>query len=63
MINSYYISKYHSLQYPEWERRITLERSRRLKFGIFIDTGTDGFIDDKVSEITYNVAYFGDVGM
>lgn len=55
--NSYYISKYHYLQYPEWECRIALERSRRLKSGLFIDTGTDGCIDDKVSEIACNVVY------
>ena len=57
MINPYYISKHHCLQYPEWERRIALERSRRLKSRLFIDTGTDGCIDDKVSEIACNVAY------
>ena len=55
--NPYYISKHHCLQYPEWERIIALERSRRLKSGLFIDTGTDGCIDDKVSEIACNVAY------
>lgn len=55
--NSYYISKYHSLQYPEFERRIALERSRRLKSGLFIDTGIDECIDDKVPEIACNVAY------
>lgn len=57
MTNSYYISKHHCLQYPEWERRIALERSRRLKSGLFINTGTDECIDDKVSEIACNVAY------
>ena len=57
MTNPYYISKHHCLQYPEWERRIALERSRRLKSGLFIDAGTDGYIDDKVSEIACNVAY------
>ena len=57
MTNPYYISKHHCLQYPEWKRRIALERSRRLKSGLFIDTGTDGCIDDKVSEIACNVAY------
>ena len=57
MTNPYYISKHHCLQYPEWERRIALERSRSLKFGLFIDKGTDGCIDDKVSEIACNVAY------
>ena len=53
----YYISKHHCLQYPEWDRRIAIERSRRLKSGIFIDIGTDGYIDDKVSEIASNAAY------
>lgn len=57
MTTPYYISKHHYLQYPEWDRRIALERSRRLKSGLFIDTGTDGCIDDKVSEIACNVAY------
>ena len=57
MTNHYYISKHHCLQYPEWERRIALERSRRLKSGLFIDKGIDGCIDDKVSEIACNVAY------
>ena len=57
MKNPYYISKHHYLQYPEWDRRITLERSRRLKSGLFIDTGIDGCIDDKVSEIDCNAAY------
>lgn len=57
MTNPYYISKHHYLQYPELERRIALERSRRLKFGLFIDTGIDECIDDKVSEIACNVAY------
>nr|DAH80827.1 MAG TPA: hypothetical protein [Caudoviricetes sp.] len=64
MTNPYYISKHryyelkhHCLQYPEWERRIAIERSRRLKSGLFIDTSTDGCIDDKVSEIACNVAY------
>lgn len=57
MTNPYYISKHHCLQYPEWKRRIALERSRRLKSGLFIDTGTDGCIDDKVSKIACNVAY------
>lgn len=45
--NSYYISKYHCLQYPEWERRIALERSRRLKSGLFIDTGIDNALMTK----------------
>lgn len=58
MTNPYYISKHHCLQYPEWKRRIALERSRRLKYGLFIDTDINGCIDDKVSEIAYNVAYF-----
>ena len=57
MKNPYYISKHHCLQYPEWERRIALERSRRLKSGLFINKGTDGCIDNKVSEIACNVAY------
>ena len=57
MKNPYYISKYHCLQYPEWDRRIALECSRRLKSGLFIDIGIDGCIDDKVSEIACNVAY------
>ena len=57
MTNPYYISKYHCLQYPEWDRRIALERSRRLKSGLFIDTGTDRCIDDKVPEIACNVVY------
>ena len=57
MKTHYYISKHHYLQYPEWDRRIALERSRRLKSRLFIDTGTDGCIDDKVSEIACNVAY------
>ena len=57
MTNPYYISKYHCLQYPEWDRRIALERSRRLKSGLFIDTGTDGCIDNKVPKIACNVAY------
>lgn len=57
MTYPYYISKHHCLQYPEWKRRIALERSRRLKSGLFIDTGTDGCIDDKVSKIACNVAY------
>lgn len=57
MKNSYYISKYHCLQYPEWKRRIALERSRRLKYGLFIDIGIDDCIDDKVSEIACIVAY------
>ena len=57
MKNPYYISKHHCLQYPECERRIALKRSRRLKYGLFIDTGTDGCIDDKVSEIACNMAY------
>ena len=57
MTTHYYISKHHFLQYPEWDRRIALECSRRLKFGLFIDTGTNGCIDDKVSEIACNVAY------
>ena len=57
MTNPYYISKHHCLQYPEWKRRIALERSRRLKSGLFIDTGTDGYIDYKVPEIACNVAY------
>lgn len=55
--NPYYISKYHCLQYPEWKRRIALERSRRLKSGLFIDIGIDECIDDKVSEIACNVSY------
>lgn len=50
-------SKYHCLQYPEWERRIALECSRRLKSGLFIDICTDRCIDDKVSEIACNMAY------
>ena len=58
MTTPYYISKHHYLQYPEWDRRIALERSRRLKYGLFIDIGTDGCIDDKVSEIACNAAYF-----
>ena len=53
----YYISKHHCLQYHKLDRRIALERSIRLKSWLFIDTGTDGCIDDKVSEITCNVAY------
>ena len=57
MKTHYYISKHHCLQYPEWDRRIALERSRRLKSGLFIDTGIDGCIDDKVSEIACNAAY------
>ena len=57
MTTPYYISKHHYLQYPEWDRRIALERSRRLKSGLFIDTGIDGCIDDKVSEIACNVVY------
>ena len=57
MKNPYYISKYHCLQYHECECRIALERSRRLKSGLFIDTGTDGCINDKVSEIVCNMAY------
>ena len=57
MTTHYYISKHHCLQYPEWDRIIALERSRRLKSGLFIDTGTDGCIDDKVPEIACNVAY------
>ena len=57
MTTHYYISKHHCLQYPEWERRIALERSRRLKSGLFIDTDINGYIDDKVSEIACNVAY------
>ena len=57
MTNPYYISKYHCLQYPEWDRRIALERSRRLKSGFFIDIGIDGCIDDKVPEIACNMAY------
>ena len=57
MTTPYYISKHHYLQYYECERRIALERSRRLKYGLFIDTGTNGCIDDKVSEIACNVAY------
>ena len=57
MTTTYYISKHHCLQYPEWDRRIALERSRRLKSRLFIDTGTDGCIDDKVPEIACNVAY------
>ena len=57
MKTHYYISKHHCLQYPEWERRIALERSRRLKSWLFIDTGTDGYIDDKVPEIACNAAY------
>ena len=57
MTTHYYISKYHCLQYYKWERRIALERSRRFKSGLFIDTGTDGCIDDKVPEIACNVAY------
>lgn len=57
MTNPYYILKHHCLQYPECERRIALERSRRLKSGFFIDIGTDGYIDDKVLEIACNVAY------
>lgn len=57
MTTPYYISKHHCLQYPEWERRIALERSRRLKSGLFINTGTDECIDNKVSEIACNVAY------
>ena len=57
MTTPYYISKHHCLQYPEWKRRIALERSRRLKSGLFIDTDINGCIDDKVSEIAYNVAY------
>ena len=55
--NPYYISKHHCLQYPNWARRIALQRSRRLKFGLFIDTGIDGCIDDKVSKIACNAAY------
>ena len=50
-------SKHHYLQYPEWGCRIALERSRRLKSGLFIDIGIDECIDDKVSEIACNVAY------
>ena len=57
MTTPYYISKHHYLQYPEWDRRIALERSRRLKSGLFIDIGIDGCIDDKVSEIACNAAY------
>ena len=57
MTNPYYISKYHCLQYPECECRIALERSRKLKSGLFIDTDTYGCIDDKVPEIACNVAY------
>ena len=57
MTNPYYISKYHYLQYPEWDRRIALERSRRLKSGLFIDIGIDGCIDNKVPEIACNAAY------
>ena len=57
MTTHYYISKHHCLQYPEWKLRIALERSRRLKFGLFIDTGTDGCIDDKVPKIACNAAY------
>ena len=57
MTTPYYILKYHFLQYPKWDRRIALERSRRLKSGLFIDIGIDGCIDDKVSEIACNVAY------
>ena len=57
MTTTYYISKHHCLQYPEWDRRIALERSRRLKSRLFIDTGTDGCIDDKVPKIACNVAY------
>ena len=57
MTNPYYISKHHCLQYPEWDRRIALERSRRLKSRLFIDTGTNGCIDDKVPKIACNVAY------
>lgn len=57
MTNPYYISKHHCLQYPEWKCRIALERSRRLKSGLFIDTDTDGCIDDKVSKIACNMAY------
>lgn len=57
MTNPLLYSKQHCLQYPEWERRIALERSRRLKSGLFIDIGTDGCIDDKVPEIACNVVY------
>ena len=57
MTTHYYISKHYCLQYPEWDRRIALERSRRLKSGLFIDTGINGCIDYKVSEIDCNVAY------
>lgn len=57
MTNPLLYSKQYGLQYPEWERRIPLERSRRLKSGLFIDIGIDGCIDDKVSEIACNVAY------
>ena len=53
----YYISKHHCLQYTEWDHRIALERSRRLKSGLFIDIGTDGCIDDKVPKIACNMAY------
>ena len=57
MTTHYYISKHHYLQYPECDRRIALERSRRLKSRLFIDTGTDGCIDDKVPKIACNAAY------
>ena len=57
MTTHYYTSKHHCLQYLEWDRRIALERSRRLKSGLFIDTGTDGCIDDKVPENDCNAAY------
>ena len=57
MTTHYYISKYHCLQYPEWDCRIALERSRRLKSGLFIDTGIDRSVDNKVSEIACNAAY------
>ena len=57
MTTPYYILKHHCLQYPEWDRRIALERSRRLKSGLFIDIGIDGCMDDKVFEIAYNAAY------
>ena len=56
MTTPYYISKHRCLQYYDWERRIALERSRRLKSGLFIDTGIDGCIDDKVSKIVCNAA-------
>ena len=57
MTNPYYISKHHYLQYTVWDCIIALERSRRFKSCLFIDTGTDGCIDDKVPKIACNVAY------